>query len=160
MMELLVEERMDIRADRAAVWAIVRRTGWWLNDGEIDPIFLRRDDAAEFAVAIEDGAHSVVTRVEVDAGRRVLFLWGTRQDGEDSYEHGVTRVEVTISPEPTDTGMTEVVVAERGFESLGFDDAQRAQAVRENSEGWRIELNALRRHLEGTSTAPAPEPTD
>lgn len=140
-----IERQVEIAAPIERVWDLVSEPGWWINEGEIRR---HRMEQREGHVIVHDEKHGAfpIETIELREPVYASFRWLAAQDQEHGGEHIPTVVEFTL--EPSDRGVI-VHVVETGFAEGGdADDAARAAAHRDNSEGWEVELAAARAHLE------------
>jgi uncharacterized protein YndB with AHSA1/START domain len=140
-----IERHIEIAAPIHRVWALVSEPGWWINEGEIRQ---HRLEQREGHVVVHDETHGAfpIETIELREPVYASFRWLSSEDEEHGDEHIPTVVEFTL--EPSDHGVI-VRVVETGFAEGGVaDDAARAAAHRDNTEGWKIELAAARGHLE------------
>ena len=140
-----IERQIEIAAPIERVWALVSEPGWWINEGEIRE---HRIEQREGHVVVHDETHGAfpIETIELREPVYASFRWLASQDEEHGSEHIPTVVEFIL--ERSDRGVI-VRVVETGFAEGGdADDAARAAAPRDNSEGWEVELAAARAHLE------------
>jgi len=88
----------------------------------------------------------VVAHVEPE--RLVSFRWHPYDidPNDDNSDEPMTLVEFEL--EEVDGG-TKLTVTESGFDNIPL--ARRAEAFRMNSEGWRIQVENVRKYVEGQS---------
>jgi hypothetical protein len=137
------------------VWELVKRPGWWINQGAVeDEPHLRE----------ESGLTIVTHPVQGEFAVRTVVLTPPRYAAFRSYDNRLpapsdesTLVEFWIE-ERTGGGVT-LDVRESGFANLaeGPDEWRRRES---NVEGWIIELKAARRYLEGTDGNGCPVPAE
>ncbi len=131
-----VERVWDVLTDPEHV------ASWFGERAEIDP---RPGGAAHFEWEDHGVFRAIVVRF--DPPSHFAYRWGNRV-GDEPVAGTSTLVEFTL--EPAGEG-TRLRVVESGFETLNMpDDAQR-QAVEENIQGWRSELDELRAYTEQLS---------
>ncbi|KRF17331.1 hypothetical protein ASG90_08540 [Nocardioides sp. Soil797] len=136
-----IERSIDIDATADKVWDLIRRPGWWINEGEVDPdVEVRKDGDDDLLIHPRFGEFRLRTLV-VDAPRRLVYRW---IDGED--EPG-TRVEFTI--DSRSRGGVTLTVVETGFTLLGKSHDDVVKHVEGNTAGWESELDAARRFVTG-----------
>jgi uncharacterized protein YndB with AHSA1/START domain len=73
------------------------------------------------------------------------FRWSSTYPGGDLIPDRSTLIEFTLTP--GDDGVT-VAVVESGFAKLDASDEARNQSFESNTDGWRMELDSLRRRAE------------
>ena len=140
-----IERQVEIAAPIERVWSLVSEPGWWINEGAIRE---HRIEQREGHVVVHDETHGAfpIETIELREPVYASFRWLSAQDEEHGSEHIPTVVEFFL--EPSDRGVL-VRVVETGFAEGGdADDATRAAAHRDNTEGWEMELAAARSHLE------------
>ena len=99
-------------------------------------------------MVVHDETHGAfpIETIELREPVYASFRWLASQDEQHAGEHIPTVVEFTL--EPSDQGVV-VRVVETGFAEGGdADDDARAAALRDNTQGWEVELDAARAHLE------------
>jgi uncharacterized protein YndB with AHSA1/START domain len=128
-----IEREISIAATAERVWELIRRPGWWINDGEVvDHTF----DPDSDVNVITHPVHGIfrVRTVALDEPRYAAFRWLGDDDGA-----ATTLVEFWI--ESAASGVT-LRVSESGFDSLGVSGEERRKKIEGNTEGWLIELDA------------------
>jgi uncharacterized protein YndB with AHSA1/START domain len=134
-----IERETYIEAPVDRVWEIVTQAehvGRWFSDAgaEID----LRPGGAMTMTWEEHG--TVYGRVEaVEPPRLFAVRWGARI-GDQPAEGNSTLVEFTLA---TEGEGTRLKVVESGFASLDVPEADRIAKVKDNTEGWQIELGHL-----------------
>lgn len=142
-----IERSIDIDATAERVWELVSEPGWYINDGEVRPHRIER--AGEDLVVVHDEKHGPfpIRTVALDPPRYAAFRWEAGHGSSDGSTLGpTTLVEFWVVERP---GGVTLRVVESGFAAFGDDAAARRVAFDENAEGWSLELEAARRHLEG-----------
>jgi uncharacterized protein YndB with AHSA1/START domain len=140
-----IARRIDIDAPIGRVWELVKRPGWWINQGTIE-------EAPDLR---EEGELTVVTHpVHGEFAVATVALTPPRYAAFRSYDNRVpapseesTLVEFWI--EERSGGGVTLDVRESGFSRLAEGPDQWRQRE-SNVKGWAIELDAAKRHLEGT----------
>ncbi len=136
-----IERSIDIDATAEKVWALVQRPGWWINEEDVDPDpVLREEDGSTVVVHPKFGEFRLRT-VASEEPRYISFRWA-----DDVRREAATTVEFWI--EDRDGGVTLRVV-ESGFASLGKDQAAVDHHITENTHGWEVELEAAKRFVLG-----------
>lgn len=137
-----IERSILIQAPVERVWALVSEPGWWINDGEIvaHEITWNGDVAS-----VTDPVHGTfdVRLIEMREPAYAAFGW-TAGGSSDHEQRLDTMVEFFV--EETAEGV-EVRVVESGWSGFEPTDWVRANYA-ENTEGWEIELAALRARLQ------------
>jgi hypothetical protein len=140
-----IDRQIDIDASAERVYALVARPGWWINDGEVDPEQVtRQEDGLTVVVHPTYGEFRLRTLLE-EPPRHVSFRWI-----DNVAPQSGTTVEFWIE-DRADGGVT-LKVSERGFTGLEKGRDEIAHQVEENSQGWTTELAAAKRYVE-TSAA-------
>ena len=128
-----IARAISIDASAERVWELIRRPGWWINDGTVED---RGFDESSDVNVVTHPVHGTfrIKTVALDAPRYAAFRW--LGDGDDLP---TTLVEFRIE----DAGSGVVLqVVESGFDSLGVSAEERRRQFEGNTEGWRIELEA------------------
>jgi len=136
-----IERKIEIEAPATRVWDLVRRPGWYVNDGEIADQSVERRGDIEIIRHPEYGEFAFRT-VTLDAPRYAAFRWLIDANDADSAS---TLVEFWI--EPASEGAVLLKVAESGFATLPESAEQRRSRFDDHSEGWTSELALAGRHL-------------
>lgn len=135
-----IERQVDIDATAEKVWGLISRPGWWVNEGTVvdhpvekrgDLDVVRHPTHGEFAIRT----------VALNPPRHAAYRW---EPGEGDQ---ATLTEFWV--EDRDGGVVLKVV-ESGFASLDVDEAERRRLIAGNIEGWEVEVEAARRHIEGS----------
>jgi uncharacterized protein YndB with AHSA1/START domain len=138
-----IERSIDIDATAEKVWSLIARPGWWINEHEVDPEpELRKDGDFDVLVHPKYGEFRLQTLTS-EPPHHVSYHWVDNVAPEAG-----TTVEFWI--QERDGGVTLRVV-ESGFTGLKKDREAIAHQVEENTQGWKIELEAARRFLTGTA---------
>lgn len=141
-----VQQEIYITADLDAVWALASRPGWWINDGDVDPEPVLREEGEEGDLVVlehPEWGDFALQVVERDAPRYAAYRWGSAPAEEMPVTLGqaTTLVELWLEER---VGGVMLTVAESGFTRLSDDPEVAAQARESNSEGWGNELKAAR----------------
>ena len=134
-----IERETYIEAPVDRVWAIVteaEHVGRWFGDAgaEID---LRPGGAMTMSWTRHGTAHAVVEAVEEPV--RFAFRWAM-EAGEPVRPGRSTLVEFSLAPERDGTLLR---VVESGFDLLETSDKDRQARLKDNTEGWRLEMGDL-----------------
>jgi uncharacterized protein YndB with AHSA1/START domain len=145
-----IERDIFIEAPVEKVWELVSVPGWWINEGTLDLDSVEWLDGNRAVVHHCDAGDILVERLEAEAPRSATFRWlvsGAEvrrpEAAEDQFLY--TRVTFTLTPE---SGGTRLAVTECGFAAAAMEEKARRRAYADNSEGWKIELDAARVYLE------------
>ncbi|NVM99479.1 ATPase [Arthrobacter sp. SDTb3-6] len=128
-----IEREISIAASAEKVWELIRRPGWWINDGEVVDHAFDPDSDVNVIIHPVHGTFRIRT-VALEAPRYAAFRWLGDDDAAPT-----TLVEFWIDGD--DSGVT-LRVAESGFDSLGVSEEERRRKFEGNAEGWQIELDA------------------
>lgn len=143
MAELEVSDSIHIQADRARVWSGLTDPAlldsWFGERNELD---LRPGGRMVFEWE-DHGRYSAVLE-EVEDARTLAFRWASVPDAEPRIGNS-TVVRFTLED---DSAGTRLTVRETGWETLDADGDEVEQTMRENTEGWRRELEELAALLE------------
>jgi uncharacterized protein YndB with AHSA1/START domain len=142
-----IERQIEIGAPASRVWQLVSEPGWYINDNQIVEHRIERSGPVAVVHDPVHGAFAFRT-VELEEPRYAAFRWLADAADPDAAS---TLVEFWIE----ETSETSVVlkVVESGFGSLPGDAQERRRRFDENTEGWRIELDLAKSHLEGVRAA-------
>jgi uncharacterized protein YndB with AHSA1/START domain len=143
-----IEKEIVVRAPRARVWralADVAEFASWFRvkaEGEF------KTGARLEMVSTYPGHEGEAFYVEVDEvepERRLSWRWDP--GGEQTGSPGADDVQTRVVFELEDVeGGTRVKVTESGFDRLTL--ARRAKAFEDNSEGWELQLQAIRTYVD------------
>ncbi|MCY7396531.1 MAG: ATPase [Nocardioides sp.] len=134
-----IEDEIYIAADLDTVWQLVARPGWWINDGDVDPEPVLREQDDHVVLTHPEWGDFALQVVELDEPRYAAFRWRSAPASE--LGDAATLVELWV--EQTIGGVT-LKVAESGFTTLSEDPQAAAQQRSDNAEGWANELKAAR----------------
>jgi hypothetical protein len=130
-----IEREISKAASAGKVWDLIRRPGWWINDGVVVQHDFDPDSDVNVITHPVHGSFRVKT-VALDAPRYAAFRWL----GDDP-QAPTTLVEFWIE----DAGSGVVLrVVESGFDSLPLGEEDRRRLFDGNAEGWEIEMDAAR----------------
>ena len=130
-----IERQITIDAPATRVWELVTEPGWYINEKQITEHRLERDGDL---TVVHDPVHGA-------------FRWLSDHTDPDSPS---TLVEFRLDA-VSDTS-TVLSVTETGFDSLPGDSAERRAQYEGHVEGWAIELDLARTHLEKGKTVELP----
>lgn len=143
-----VEHEIYITADLDAVWSLVSRPGWWINDGDVDPAPVLREEGDLVVLEHPEWGDFALQIVERDEPRYAAYRWGsaplpegTGSGGTLALGKATTLVELWLEER---VGGVMLKVAESGFTQLSDDLESAAQTRESNAEGWSNELKAAR----------------
>lgn len=131
-----IERSIDIDAPVGRVWSIVSVPGWWINAGTI--VAHRIEEREDGMSVVHDDGHGafMIETERLDPPRYAAFRWHGRE-GEDDPP---TRTEFWITDRPG--GGVSLRVVESGLAAI--DPERRDAYVKENVEGWELELAAAK----------------
>ena len=152
-----IERDILIKAPIEKVWRLVSVPGWWINDGtlDLDTVEWLTEDRA--IVHHAEAGDFIVERLAAEAPRTTTFRWlvsgaevSRREAAQDQFLY--TRVTFTLTAE---AGGTRLAVTESGFATATMAEKARRPAFADNSDGWKIELDAAVTYLETRAGATA-----
>jgi len=138
-MEDRIVRDITIHAPLDRVWDLVTVPGWWVPSDVEGPV--DRTPGRQTVRVSERYGRYPVEVVAVDPRTYAAFRWASRFPGEDLAPGRTTLVEFAVT-EVADG--VRVTVTESGFAALAASDAVKEQGVRENTEGWELELGGLK----------------
>jgi uncharacterized protein YndB with AHSA1/START domain len=142
-----IERDVLIAAPLERVWSLVAEPGFWVADKATLPGTVAREGETLLAKNPEYGDFPV--RVEkVDPPTYLAYRWASAFPGQELRDDNSTLVEFTLRPEGDQTRLS---VVESGFAALSGSVDLRDQAVKDNSGGWPMELDALKKRAEESS---------
>ncbi|MFI9103556.1 SRPBCC domain-containing protein [Streptomyces fildesensis] len=147
MSEDRIERETLISAPLERVWSLVAQPGFWVADKASLPGTVAREGESMLAKNSEHGDFPV--RVEkVQPPTYLAYRWASAFPGEELREDNSTLVEFTLTSEGD---RTRLRVVESGFATLAGPDGLRGQSHKDNSQGWPLELEALKKRAEEPS---------
>jgi len=140
-----IERDTVIDAPVERVWELITQpehVGRWFGDAGAT-IDLRPGGEMVIRWAEHGTSHARVVAVEPHT--RFSYRWAPFQDpgGDEPVEGNSTLVEFTLTPEGESTRLR---VVESGFASLATSEQRRIENHAGNTDGWRQELDELRRY--------------
>jgi uncharacterized protein YndB with AHSA1/START domain len=142
-----IESETLIAASLERVWSLVAQPGFWVADKASLPGTVAEEGATLVAKNAEYGDFPV--RVEkVEPPTYLAYRWASAFPGEELREDNSTLVEFTLTPEG---GGTRLRVVESGFTALAGSQELRGKALKDNTGGWPLELDALKARAEQAS---------
>ncbi|MFJ3224894.1 SRPBCC domain-containing protein [Streptomyces sp. NPDC086783] len=144
MSEDRIERETLIEASLERVWSLVAQPGFWVADKASLPGTVAREGETMVARNPEHGDFPV--RVEkVRPPTYLSYRWTSAFPGEELREDNSTLVEFTLAQEGD---RTRLRVVESGFAQLAGAEDLRVQNHKDHSEGWPLELEALKTRAE------------
>ncbi|MET7442912.1 SRPBCC domain-containing protein [Streptomyces sp. NPDC004082] len=144
MSEDRIERETLIEAPLERVWSLVAQPGFWVADKASLPGTVAREGETMVARNPEHGDFPV--RVEkVRPPTYLSYRWTSAFPGEELREDNSTLVEFTLAQEGD---RTRLRVVESGFAQLAGAEDLRVQNHKDHSEGWPLELDALKTRAE------------
>ena len=137
-----IERKITIEAPAARVWELIAEPGWYINDHTITEHRLERDGDLTVVHDPVHGAFAFRTET-LEEPHYAAFRWLSDASNPDSPS---TLVEFRL--DAVSESSTVLQVTETGFESLPGDSAEHRARYEGNAEGWTVELNLARQHLE------------
>ncbi|MDL4772738.1 MULTISPECIES: SRPBCC domain-containing protein [Thermomonosporaceae] len=143
-----IERETLIEAPLERVWTLVAQPGFWAADTANLPGTVAEEGASMVAKSAEYGDFPV--RVEkVEPQTYLAYRWASAFPGEELRADNSTLVEFTLIPEGD---ATRLRVVESGFATLPGSEDLRGQAVKDNTGGWGLALDALKNRALQPST--------
>ncbi|MEU7472093.1 SRPBCC domain-containing protein [Streptomyces sp. NPDC044984] len=147
MSEDRIERETLIEASMERVWSLVAQPGFWVADKASLPGTVAREGEVLVAKNPEHGDFPV--RVEkVEPPTYLAYRWTSAFPGEELREDNSTLVEFTLTREGD---RTRLRVVESGFTVLAGSEELRSRNHKDHSEGWPLELDALKSRAEEPS---------
>ncbi len=142
-----IERETLIAAPLERVWSLVAQPGFWVADKASLPGTVASEGESMVAKNAEHGNFPVRV-VKVEPPTYLAYRWASAYPGEELRDDNSTLVEFTLTREGEKTRLR---VVESGFAALAGSDELRRQAVKNNTGGWPMELDALRTRAEQPS---------
>ncbi|MFI8219608.1 SRPBCC domain-containing protein [Streptomyces sp. NPDC085932] len=144
MSEDRIERETLIAAPLDRVWTLVAQPGFWVADKASLPGTVAREGESMVVKHPEHGDFPI--RVEkVRPPTYLSYRWTSAFPGEELRENNSTLVEFTLTEEGEGTRLR---VVESGFEALAGSEELRRRNLEDHTEGWPLELEALRTRAE------------
>jgi uncharacterized protein YndB with AHSA1/START domain len=137
-----IEREVVIEAPVERVWQVLTQpehVGTWFGDAGAK-IDLRPGGAMTISWAEHGTVRARVAKVEPHSA--FAFRWADKMDAEPTDDHS-TLVEFDLAAEGDGTRLR---VVETGFSTLAIPEAERRAKFDGNTDGWRIELDALKEY--------------
>ena len=145
-MQDVIEQEISINASLGRVWDLVTEPGWWVptETGAATD----RTPGSTTVRASEKYGRFPVQVVEMKPRTYAAFRWASQFPNTELEPGHSTLVEFFVS-ESADGVL--VKVRESGFSALDAPEEIRQAGVRDNTEGWQLELGDLRKRSEATA---------
>ena len=145
-MQDVIEHEISINAGLERVWNLVTEPGWWVPT-DTGPVRDRTPGTTTVRVSEKYGPFPVAV-VEMKPRTYAAFRWASQFPNTDLEPTRSTLVEFFVS-EAADGVL--VKVRESGFAALDAPEEIRQAGVRDNTEGWRLELGDLKKRSEAAA---------
>lgn len=144
-----IERQITIDAPAARVWELVAEPGWYINDSTITEHRIERNGDL---TVVHDPVHGAFTfrTITLDEPKYAAFRWLS-----DHTDPGSPSTLVEFRLDAVSDTSTVLSVTETGFDSLPGDSVERRAKYEGNVEGWIIELDLAKAHLEKGKTVAA-----
>ncbi|MDQ6596248.1 polyketide cyclase [Bacillus salipaludis] len=139
-----IEREIFIAAPLEKVWLLFSEPAWWVGDAP-GPNSVHVD--GKRVVAETRFGNFPVEIERMDPPNYLACRWASSFPGEEPREGNSTLVEFTLTAK--DEG-TMLRVVESGFANLTTTHDERMKFFRENSDGWKQQLDYLRQRAEKT----------
>ncbi len=149
-MEDRIEKTIDLKAPIERVWRALtdhEEFGKWFRVALEAPFVV--GEKTEGNITYEGYEHMrLEARVKtMDTNKLFAYTWCPVADDDGNAPLGGPETLVEFKLEAIDSG-TRLTIIESGFSVLP-DNEERAQALRQNSEGWEIQSHNIAAHVEG-----------
>jgi uncharacterized protein YndB with AHSA1/START domain len=138
-MQDVIEQEISISASLERVWDLVTEPGWWVPTETQAPV--DRAPGSTTVRASEKYGRFPVQVVEMRPRTYAAFRWASQFPNTELAPGRSTLIEFFVSAEAD--GVL-VKVRESGFAQLDAPEETRQAGVRDNTEGWRLELRELK----------------
>lgn len=139
-----IEREMLVAAPIPAVWELVSAPGWWIGDGEPDHRTIQHEEARTVVDFPPHGRFPVIV-VETDPMTYICFRCGDNAEDIELTDSNSTLVEFFLTQVEDGTNLK---VRESGFAAYMPDPDDRARAIEDNTEGWKIQLGWVQQQAE------------
>jgi uncharacterized protein YndB with AHSA1/START domain len=148
-MQYVIEQEISIGADLELVWELVSIPGWWVPSDV--PVPVDRTPGSSTVRKSEKCGSFPIEVVELTPRNYAAFRWASQFPNEELAEGRTTLVEFFVT-EVQDA--VTVRVRESGFAELDASEEVKQAGIRDNTEGWQEELDALRKSAENRAGGP------
>ncbi|MGG1396578.1 SRPBCC domain-containing protein [Bacillus salipaludis] len=139
-----IEREIFIAAPLEKVWSLVSEPAWWVGDAP-GPNSVHID--GNCVVAETRFGNFPVLIERMDPPNYLACRWASSFPGEEPREGNSTLVEFTLTSKEDGTVLR---VVETGFAKLATTHDERMKFFRENTEGWKQQLDYLSQLAEKT----------
>lgn len=153
-MQDVIEQEISISAELERVWELVTVPGWWVPSDV--PVPVDRTPGSRTVRKSEKWGSFPVEVVELTPRTYAAFRWASQFPNEEPARGKTTLVEFFIAQAQD---AVTVQVRESGFADLDASEEVRQAGIRDNTEGWRMELDALRKSAENRAGATGQDKT-
>ena len=144
-MQDVIEHEVSINAGLERVWNLVTEPGWWVPT-ETSAAPNRTPGSTTVRTSEKYGGFPVEV-VEMKPRTYAAFRWASQFPNTALEPTHSTLVEFFVSEAE---GEVLVKVRESGFATLDAPEEIRQAGVRDNTEGWQLELGDLKKRSEAT----------
>lgn len=145
-MQDVIEQEISINASLERVWDLVTEPGWWVPTEAAGPV--DRTPGSQTVRVSEKYGRFPVEVVEMKPRTYAAFRWASQFPNEELVSGHTTLIEFFVSQ---DGDAVLVKVRESGFAHLSAPEEVRQAGFRDNTEGWRLELDGLRKRSEAAA---------
>lgn len=145
-MQDVIEQEISINANLERVWDLVTEPGWWVPTEAAVPT--DRTAGSTTVRTSEKYGSFPVEVVEMKPRTYAAFRWASQFPNMELVAGHSTLVEFFVSE--ADDGVL-VKVRESGFAALDAPEEIRQAGVRDNTEGWQMELGDLKKRSEAAA---------
>ncbi|WP_188455770.1 SRPBCC domain-containing protein [Virgibacillus oceani] len=137
-----IEREIYINASVNTVWELISQPAWWVGDAPgPDKVHV---DGSRVVADTKYGKFPVLTE-KADPPNYLACRWASSFPGEEPIEGNSTLVEFMLKEKD---GGTWLIVVESGFSSLTVSDEEKGKYFKENVQGWKYQLEVLRKRAE------------
>ncbi|WP_066392770.1 SRPBCC domain-containing protein [Neobacillus mesonae] len=136
-----IEQEIFIKAPLHKAWPLLSQPAWWVGPEGPDQLDF---DGPRVVADIIYGKFTVLYERNEEPNY-IACRWASSFPGEEPSEGNSTLIEFFLKSE---TDGTRLRVVESGFASLDITEEARQKAFEENTKGWDVQLNKLRKRAE------------
>ena len=145
-----IEKTVDLKAPVERVWRALTdhaEFGTWFRVALEKPFVVGQKTVGNITYAGYEHMRLEAMVQTMDRNKLFAFTWNPVADDDGNGLLGGPETLVEFKLEEIDNG-TRLTIIESGFSVLP-DDEVRAKAIRENSEGWEMQVQNIAAHVEG-----------